>query len=53
MKAAGEAPWEMTEHDGEPIADIIQLPDGALRVETELFNRLGAGDIDSPEIASH
>ena len=53
MKGAGQNPWEMMPHDEETIEDIMALPDGATRVETELFNRLGAGDLNSPEMESH
>lgn len=52
VKGGGEAPWDMKDHDGEAVADIIQMEDGPLRMELELFNRLGAGT-SSPEIESH
>lgn len=54
VKGTGEVPWDMTEHDGEAVADIIQMEDGPLRMETELFNRLGPGaGTSSPETESH
>lgn len=53
MKGVGERPWDTEPPDEETLEAYMDLPDGPALVEAELYNRLGAGDISSPEIESH
>ncbi|KMU92692.1 hypothetical protein CIHG_10515 [Coccidioides immitis H538.4] len=41
---ATEPPWEMDFPDGDMMGEILETPDAALRMETELFHRLGSGE---------
>ncbi|OBT81550.1 hypothetical protein VE02_09471 [Pseudogymnoascus sp. 03VT05] len=56
MKGAGEKPWDMHFPDGTDImAEIMEGPDAAERMEAEMFTRLGAGELHystSPEVGS-
>jgi hypothetical protein len=42
--AAIEPAWEMDFSDGDMMGEILEGPDAAERMETELFHRLGPGD---------
>lgn len=55
MKGAGEKAWETDFPDGDMMGEILAGPDAAERMETEMFTRLGAGEIHSsasPEVGS-
>lgn len=41
--AAAEPSWEMDFPEGNMMGDIMEEPDGAERMEAELYERLGPG----------